>query len=132
MPLTNAARDQITTLLAGVYDSANAHIGVGDSATAFVKTQTDLQGASQLRKAMDAGFPNGPSGNDQNGDPLGANQMEYRVTFAQNEANFDWDEIGIFNAGAAGTMLTRKVEALGTKPNTQVWELTYVVEVNNP
>ena len=36
---------------------------------------------------------------------------------------FVWNEWAIFNAAAAGTMLNRKVEAVGTKPAGELWTL---------
>lgn len=119
MGLTNAARDVIAKAMTGEaftpFNNANAYIGVGDSATAFVATQTDLQaGANKLRKAMNATYPQRT-----------ANAVTYKATFAAGEANFPWNEWGVFN-GPAGTdtMLNRKQEALGTKLNTQIWDFS--------
>lgn len=118
MPLTNAGRDVIAAMLIGEsttdFNNANAHIGVGDSTTAFAAAQTDLQAATnKLRKAMDATYPT-----------RSTNVLTFRSTFATGEANFAWQEWGVFNAAAAGTMLNRKVESLGTKASTQSWQLT--------
>lgn len=104
------------TVGAGVtaFNNANAHIGVGDSTTAFAVGQTDLQAATnKLRKAMDATYPSGAT-----------NVLTFRSTFATGDANFAWQEWGVFNASSAGTMLNRKVESLGTKTNTQTWQFT--------
>ncbi|MEN8197867.1 MAG: hypothetical protein ABFS30_15355, partial [Pseudomonadota bacterium] len=62
MALTDAGRDHLAAILIGEsptdFNNANAHIGVGDSSTAFAKAQTDLQAATnKLRKAMNATFP---------------------------------------------------------------------------
>lgn len=118
MPLTTAARDHIAGILIGEaltdFNNANAHIGVGDSSTAFAAGQTDLQAVTnKLRKAMDATYPS-----------RATNVLTFRATFGASEANFAWNEWGIFNAASSGTMLTRKVEALGTKANPAVWEIT--------
>lgn len=87
---------------------------MGDSATAHAVAQTDLQAATnKLRKAMDGGYPSGA-----------ANVITFRSTFATGDANWVWNEWGIFNAASGGTMLSRKVEALGTKTNTQTWQFT--------
>jgi len=124
MPLTNAGRDHIATDLNGEavteFNAANARLGVGDSNTAFAAGQTDLQGTN-VRKAMEATFPS-----------RAANVITARSLFTIAEANFAWEEWGYFNAGAAGTMLSRKVESLGTKPPTQTWILTATLTVNNP
>lgn len=101
------------------FNNANAHIGVGDSSTAYAAGQTDLQAATnKLRKAMDATYPTG-----------GANVITFRATFATGDANFAWNEWGIFNASSAGTMLSRKVESLGTKTSAQTWQFTTTLTV---
>jgi len=126
MPLTNAGRDYIATAINGeavtAYNNANAYLGVGDSTTAFAATQTDLQAATnKLRKAMDATYPQ-----------RSANVITYRSTFGGTDANFAWQEFGLFNASSGGTMLNRKVSAQGTKTSGQLWELTMVNTINNP
>lgn len=117
-PLTNAGRDLIAADIIGEavaeFNNANAHIGVGDSTTAFAVTQTNLQAATNLlRKAMDATYPT-----------RSGNVLTFRSTFTTAEANFAWQEWGVFNAASAGTMLNRKVESLGTKASTQSWQIT--------
>ena len=125
MPLTDDGRDHIAEALVGEsptpFGEANAHIGVGDSGAVFSSDQSSLEGASTERKAMDAGYP-------QRTD----NEMVFRATFGTEEANFDWEEWGIFNASTGGTMLNRAVESLGTKPDTQSWQFTTTLTVNNP
>jgi hypothetical protein len=125
MPLTDAGRNHIATDLNGEavteFNNANANLGVGNSNAAFNKAQTDLQGGSTLRKGMDATFPS-----------RATNVITAKSTFLPAEANFAWEEWGYFNAGAAGTMLNRKVESLGTKPPTQTWILTATLTINNP
>lgn len=122
MALTNAGRDHIATTLIGEavtsFANANAHIGVGDSTTAFAATQTDLLGTNKTRKAMDATYPT-----------RATNALTFRSTFATGEANHAWDEWGTFNASSAGTMLNRKVEALGTKTSAQSWQITATVTI---
>lgn len=124
MALTNAYRDYLASLSAGAggtaFNNANSYIGVGDSSTAFAATQTDLQAASnKLRKAMDATYPQ-----------VAANVLTFRSTFATGDANFAWQEWGVFNAAAAGTMMNRKVESLGTKTSSQSWQLTVTITLN--
>lgn len=98
-------------------NSSNAHLGVGDSNTAFAAAQTDLQAASnKVRKAMEASYPTRSSG-----------ALTFRSLFGTSDANFAWAEWAVFNASVAGTMFSRKVEALGTKTNTQSWQLTATV-----
>jgi hypothetical protein len=96
------------------FNNANSYIGVGDSTTAFAVSQTDLVAATnKLRKAMDATYPQGAS-----------NVITWRSTFATGDANYAWQEWGVFNASSSGTMLNRKVESLGTKTSAQTWQFT--------
>lgn len=118
MALTNAGRDLISSAIIGAayttFAAANAYIGVGDSTTAFSASHTDLQAASnKLRKAMDSTFPTQSS-----------NVLTFQSTFSTSQANFAWEEWGVFNASSGGTMLNRKVETLGTKTSAQSWQIT--------
>lgn len=117
MALTNAFRDFFTTkVVSGTgtnFDNSNAYIGVGNSTTAFNATQTDLVGASKLRKAMDATYPQ-----------IAANVVTFRSTFGTSDANFAWEEWGIFNASSGGTMMNRVVANNGTKANTETKVVT--------
>ena len=124
MAMTTVGRDYIAQALVGeaftAFNNANARIGVGDSSTAFAAGQTDLQApANKLRKAMDATYPQ-----------RATNVLTFRATFGTAEANFAWNEWGVFNAAAAGQMLNRKVEALGTKTSAQTWQLTVDLTLN--
>jgi fatty acid/phospholipid biosynthesis enzyme len=124
MGMTNAMRDYWAQSSIGeavtAFDNANAYIAAGDSATAFAATQTDLQAATnKLRKAMDATYPQ-----------RSGNVLTFRATFATGDANFAWNEWGIFNAAAAGTMMQRKVENLGTKTSAQSWQMTATITIN--
>jgi hypothetical protein len=126
MGLTTAFRDFMADAATGIstptlYDNTNAYIGVGDGNTAFSAAQTDLQGTSKTRKAMEATFP------DQS---QGANVMRFKSSFGTGDANYAWEEWGVFNASSAGTMMNRKVEALGTKTSAQTWEFTVDIQLN--
>lgn len=101
------------------FDSSNAYIGVGSSSTAAAAGQTDLQAASdKLRKGMESGFPD-----HTDGTASGAEEVVFKAEFGSAEANFAWQEWGLFNASSSGRMLNRKVESLGTKANPAVWTL---------
>lgn len=118
MPLTDAGRNHLVQAGIGAavtaFNNANSYIGVGDSTNAFAVGQTDLAAATnKTRKAMDATYPSG-----------GANVITFRSTFGTSDANFAWQEWGVFNGSSGGTMLNRKVESLGTKTNTQTWQFT--------
>lgn len=119
MALVNLARDMAADAIIGgstytKFNNANAHLGVGDSSTAFSATHTDLQASTnKLRKAMDATYPQ-----------RSANVVTYKATFATGDANFAWNEVGVFNASAAAQMMSRHVQSLGTKTSAASWVLT--------
>lgn len=123
MPLTNAGRNEITNFIAGLgtaFTAANARLGVGDSTTAFANTQTDLQAATNKLRKLVSGAPG-----------VATNVLTYIASFASGDANYSWQEFGLFNASSAGTMLTRVVSNQGTKVSGQVWELTYTQTIVN-
>lgn len=126
MPLTDVGRDFLVADAIGEavtdFSNANGALGVGDSATAFAPSQTNLLG-TRLRKGMDATYPQ----------RAGA-VVTARSTFLPAEANFAWAEWGWFNAvpDATGTMMSRVVQALGTKPPTQSWVITATLTFTNP
>lgn len=97
-----------------VFNTANARIGVGDSAAPFAKTQTDLMAATnKLRKPMVTGFPSRLT-----------NKISFRALFDGPDANWVWNEFGVFNASAGGVMLIRDVDTtLGTKVAGDIWTL---------
>jgi hypothetical protein len=118
MGLTNTGAIEIAKCVmndsATFLNSTNAHLGVGDTNTAFAASQTDLQAATnKLRKGMEATYPTRSNG-----------ALTFRSLFGTSEANFAWAEWGTFNAYTSGVMWQRKVESLGTKTNTQSWQLT--------
>lgn len=123
MPMTNAYRDFIAQATIGeavtAFDNTNARIGAGDGSTAFAAAQTDLQGTNKFRRVMEAGYPQ-----------RATNVLTFRSLFASGEANFAWNEWGIFNAASAGTMMARKVESLGTKTSAQSWQMTATITIN--
>ena len=86
------------------FNNANAYLGVGDSSNAFVNTQTDLQGSNKTRQGMNSNYPSRAS-----------NVITLQATFGTAQANYQWNEDGIFNASSSGQMLTRAVETLITK-----------------
>ncbi len=121
MPLTNAGAILAAQCLmndsATFLNSSNAHLGVGDTNTAFSAAHTDLQASSnKLRKGMEASYPTRSSG-----------ALTLRSLFGTSEANFAWNEWASFNASVGGTMFTRKVESLGTKTSAQSWQLTATI-----
>ena len=124
MGMTDAGRRLMLDLLIGAggttFANANAYLGVGDSTTAFAASQTDLVAATnKMREACDTG-------------PTRATDTLTAVaSFEAADANWAWEEVGLFNASSGGTMLSRKVGALGTKASPAVWTLTYTLQVTN-
>lgn len=126
MPLTTAGRNFIAAAIINsgpptFFTNSNAHIGVGDSSTGFAQGQTDLvAGSNKFRKAMESTYP-----------LLSTNVLTFRSVYSTAQANYAWNEFGIFNASSSGTMLSRKVESLGTKADTQSWQFTVDVTITN-
>lgn len=86
------------------FDNANSTIGVGDSSTAEVASQTDLQAATNKQyNGMEATYP---SRTDET--------LSFKASFGSAEANFAWHE-WVVKQGASGICLNRKVDSLGTK-----------------
>lgn len=122
--LVNTGKAAIWDLLIGgatdPFDNTNAAIEVGDGSTPVVATQTSLQGSSTFRAGMEATYPLFAT----------ATTLSFRSEFGATEANFDWNEWGIFNdPTSGGDMLNRKVEALGTKSNPEVWTFTVTLSL---
>lgn len=119
MALTTAGINYLAQAAIGqgvIFNNANAKIGVGDGTTAFAVSQTDLQGTNKVRKGMDADYPT-------SNPPVAT----FRATFNPSEANFAWNEWGIFNASTGGVMLSRVVESNGTKQSNQTWVLEVAI-----
>lgn len=125
MALTTAGRDFIAKAIINeaalvFFNNANSYIGVGDSNTAYAAAQTDLQAASnKVRKAMEPTFPT-----------RATNVLSFRSVFGTADANYVWNEWAVFNASAAGTMLNRAVQNLGTKTSAASWQLSVDLTVN--
>jgi hypothetical protein len=130
------ASAQWQTLIGGsagvtLFNNANARIGVGDSATATTATMIDLQAATnKFRALMDATYPL----HTDSSATAASNTCTFRSTFANAEANFTWNEWGVFNgalttgAAAGGRMLNRAVQALGAKTSGS-WQLTVTLSL---
>lgn len=119
MPITTAGRNFIASLITGtgtLYNTANAHLAVGNGTTAFDAAHTDLQGASRFRRICTTAS-------------AATNVLTFVTTYATAEANFAWQEWGVFNHATAGTMLTRRVENLGTKVSGS-WTFTVTITIN--
>jgi len=62
-----------------------------------------------------------------------ANILTFKSTYGPSEANFAWNEWGVFNAASGGTMLNRVVEYNGTKLSGQTWvfQVTLTVSIGS-
>jgi hypothetical protein len=120
--LVNTGIDEMWDLICGTgspaaFSNANAYIGVGDSATAATASQTDLQASTnKLRKAMDSTYPQ-----------TATQAAVFKSTFGSSDANFAWQEWGIFNASTSGIMMNRRVVSLGTKVTATTWVHTATI-----
>lgn len=110
------------------FDAANTYLGVGNTATAFNAADTELKasGLNKLRKGMEAAYPQRT-----------ANAIIFKSHFDTTEANWSWEEYGIFNlsTGACTTapdcMLTRKVEHLIEKTSSMDVYLTVTLTIGS-
>ena len=103
------------------YSNANAYLGVGDSNTAAVATQTGLQAeTNKAYEAMDATYPTTAS-----------QVMTFKSTFGSNDGNFSWKEFTVVNAANdTGKNMNRKVSDQGTKASEQTWVLTLTITLS--
>ena len=120
--LLNEGINALWTLVCGgaetAYTNANARLGVGDSATAALATQTGLLGTAAYA-GMDGGFPT-----------YGTLQKAvFQSSFADAVANFTWNEWSLDNGNAANKNLNRKVENLGTKASG-IWILQISITIS--
>jgi hypothetical protein len=106
-----------------LFDSAHAHLGVGDSSAVETQGQTDLQGTAQSFKLVESGYPE----YDTN------REMVFFTTFTELEANHPWNEFCLTNysheSGTSGIVFNRKVVSKGTKVEGEIWELTLTIGV---
>lgn len=94
------------------FNSTYATIGVGDSNTAAVATQTDLQAATnKTYKGMDSGYPTYGS----------SQKATFKASFGASDANYTWNEWVVKNSSSS-ICLNRKVDSLGTK-SSGTWTL---------
>lgn len=101
------------------FSNANAKLGVGNSTTAEADGQTDLQGASKVRVAMDSTYPQ----HSDSTSTTSAKSIVFRSTMGSAVGNFAWEEWALFNASTSGRMFNRKVESMGTKTSAATWQL---------
>lgn len=102
------------------FNSSNAYLGVGDDSTAFDPAQTDLNpgvAGNKLRQLVSSAPTR-----------VGA-AITFTCSFTSAQANWQWNENGIFNAASGATMLTRKVETLVTKTSAATATFTKTLTI---
>lgn len=123
--LLNAGITRALNLLVGLggtaFNSTNCRIGVGDSATAAVASQTDLQAATNKQWVIVDSAPS-----------VAGSIVTFVATHTSGLSNFAWAEWAIDNGTANGTTVTapcldRKVVAMGTKGAGAVWVITVTI-----
>lgn len=131
MPLTRIGRNLICSMLIGQatkdYNSTGAVMVVGNGNGAHSATSTYMTGASKALQVMDATYPQVAALSATSTDGT----LTFRSTFASSEANFAWEEWGIYNSTscADGSLLNRAVATIGTKTCAQSWQMTGTVTV---
>jgi hypothetical protein len=123
--LLNSGINEMWDLICGevsgsghVFDNAHAQIGVGDSSTAAIPSQTDLQAASsKTYKGMESGYP---TTTDQ--------KITFKASFGDTEANHAWNE-WVVRQATSEICLNRKVESLGTKASG-TWTLEVSISLS--
>jgi hypothetical protein len=74
---------------------------------------------------MEATYPTHTDGTTS-----GSATITFRSVFGTGDANFAWQEWGVFNASTGGRMLNRKVESLGTKSSAATWTFTVTITLS--
>lgn len=120
--LLNEGITALLNLLTGAaetaFNNAGSFIGVGDSATAAVASQTGLQAATnKAYVAMEAGYPQ-----------ISGQTVTFRAVFDGVTANFAWNEFTVASGNSdAADNLNRKVDVQGTKASGQVWTVDVAI-----
>lgn len=137
MPLTQTMRNlfaKYTTTedsTAEKFGTGTAWLHVSSDNTAFNSANNGLGGTASVAKSMDTGYPKRNDGTDS----TAVNILAYRATYTTSEANFDWNSWMVKNssASASGTGTALNIAtgaALGTKSNTQAWQLLAKITVS--
>lgn len=119
MSLTKTGLNYIINVLGGVkapVSASNIVLCVGDGAAGFNASQNALVGTNTYQKALDIGFP-----------IVETPKITFKTTFNTDEANFAWNEWGIYNKDE-NVLLNRVVQSNGTKLMNQTWVLEVTLE----
>lgn len=96
------------TVLSPTTFSLNGSVGNG----AYTSGGT-IQTGNRTRRPMEATFPSRTT-----------NTLNFQGSFGANEANYAWAEWALFCAAPSNVIVSRRVQALGTKAAPNVWTLT--------
>jgi hypothetical protein len=113
--LLNEGITEMLNLIGGIggtaFSNANAYIGIGESTTAAVATQTGLQGSTKTYKPMDTGYPQ-----------VLNQTITYQATYGPDDANNEWQEVTIANGNSdIAKNMNRKVQDMGRKAQGTTW-----------
>jgi hypothetical protein len=133
MALVNSGRNYFANAVIAnpttLFNATTATIGVGTSNAATTASMTNLQstGTGTQKKEYNV-VDSAPT--------IATNVLTFVATFGTGEANFSWQEWGVFNTTGGSTvgtggkiMLNRLNENLGTKTSAQSWEITATLTV---
>ena len=98
------------------FSNADGYIAVGSNATAAAIGDTTL-GTELDRQGMDGVFPT-----------VASNVCTWKSVFATGDSDGAWEEWGILNAAAAGTLLNHKITSFGTKSGG-TWTFTVTLTI---
>lgn len=93
------------------YTNALARVGVGNSTTAVMASDTGLIGGSTAFEGMEGGFPNLAT----------AQRVDFKGSFASGIAEFAWEEFTVDNGSSPNANLQRLVTPKGTKSSGETW-----------
>ena len=122
--LLNEGIGELEDIIAGLgtptkWDNSNAYLGVGDSSTAAVATQTELLGSNKTYDGMDSGYPQ-----------RSTQELSWKSTFGDAEGNHGWKEFTVSNTNSdTGKNLNRKVDDKGVKSGG-TWVLTLKITIS--
>lgn len=84
-----------------------------------------VQKGNRFRQHMDSTYPKVGVA-----DGLADNQIQFRATFTSAQANWAWNEWGVFNAFVGGSMLNRSISAQGTKASPATWTFSILITIS--
>lgn len=124
MPLLRTGRDRIAGLITG---NETCHWGTSGAALWVAATTVAHDPASTWPVGS------GVATTQESGYPItGTNILQYRGIWSTDQANFAWDNWWLNTATASGggvPLNWATTQALGTKANTQSWQLTACITI---